>query len=163
MRASFAALFLLALPGSVLAQAPGILVTGDVPHAVTLSDSALRALPHQTVQVSEHGGPIARYDGVLLRDLLGQAGVDLSAPLRGAALARAVVIEASDGYRVVFAIGELDASIGGKLILLADRKEGQPLDAHEGPYRILAPADGRPARSVRQVTVIRLLEIPPAH
>ena len=74
-----------------------------------------------------------------------------------------MVVEASDGYRVAFAIAELDASIGGSVILLADRKGGQPRDTREGRFRLVAAADKRPARSVRHCTVIHLLEIPAAH
>ena len=158
-----AALALSVLPGLLAAQAASVTITGDVPNSITLTDSALQSLPRQHIQQSEHGKPPAGYDAILLRDLLSRAGVDFSAPLRGAALARAVVVEASDGYRVVFAIGELDPGTVNQPILLAVRKEGQPLDAHEGPFRILAPGDTRPARSARMVTTIRLIDLAGAH
>ena len=160
MRYLAVGLTLLAAPCLLQAQGGRVEITGDVPHPVTLGDAALQSLPRQHVQFTDHGRPSADYEGVPVRLLLQQAGVDLSSPLRGAALARAVVIDASDGYRVVFAISEFDESIGAKVILLADRKDGQMLDDHEGPFRILAPSDGRPARSVREVTAIRVIEIP---
>jgi len=34
---------------------------------------------------------------------------------------------------------------------VADRCNGQPLDAREGPARLLVPGDSRPARSARQI------------
>ena len=47
--------------------------------------------------MADHGQAPAAYQGVPLRDVLARTGVDLSNPLRGAALARSLVIEASDG------------------------------------------------------------------
>ncbi len=150
------------LPGMAVAQGT-ITVTGDVPATVILTDSALQAMPRTEAAMADHGQAPVSYQGVQLRDLLARAGVDLFSPLRGAALARSVVIEASDGYRVVFAIAELDPSISASVIVLADRKAGAPLDSHEGPFRLVAPSDRRAARSVRQVTTIRLVDLPTAH
>jgi len=154
---------LLLFPGVLAGQAVTVSIAGDVPTPITLTDSVLQTLPHQHVQQSEHGQPPAGYDAILLRDLLSRAGVDFSAPLRGAALARAIVIESSDGYRVVFAIGELDPGTVSQPILLAIRKEGRPLDGHEGPYRILVPGDLRPARSARMVTTVRVVDLAQPH
>ena len=62
-----------------------------------------------------------------------------------------VLVEAVDGYRVVFSLAELDPTLTDRVILLADTKDGQPLPSREGPFRIIVPGDKLPARWVRQV------------
>ena len=42
-------------------------------------------------------------------------------------------------------------------IILADKRDGKPLAATEGPFRIVAPGDKRPARWIRQVTAFRII------
>ena len=98
------------------------------------------------------------YDGVLLSVLLRALGAPNGEALRGPGLALYVRIRGADGYRAVFALGELDSSIGKANVILADRRDGQPLDASEGPFRIIAAGDRRPARWVRQVVAIDVLK-----
>ena len=45
-----------------------------------------------------------------------------------------VLVEATDGYRAVFALAELDSELTDCIILLADTKDGKPLPASEGSY-----------------------------
>ena len=71
-----------------------------------------------------------------------------------------MLAEASDGYRVLFSIAELDARFTDRVVILADRKDGQPLPAAEGPYRLIVPGEKRPARWARQVTRISLGRAP---
>lgn len=71
-----------------------------------------------------------------------------------------LVAEASDGYRIVLALSDLDPSLGGRRILLADRVDGKPLPADEAPWRLIIPGDQRPARSARQVITIRVIAEP---
>ena len=65
-----------------------------------------------------------------------------------------VVIEAVDGYRVVFSLAELDPALTDRIILVADSKDGQPLPSREGPFRIIVPGEKIPARWVRQVKTV---------
>jgi len=72
----------------------------------------LRAMPRKTLKVTNpHEGKEETYEGVLLSDLLKRAGVASGKDLRGAALATYILAEASDGYRVVFSIGEIDPDV----------------------------------------------------
>jgi DMSO/TMAO reductase YedYZ molybdopterin-dependent catalytic subunit len=142
--------------------APGIRIEGDVPRAITLSADQIRALPRQRIRATDHGKPPATYEGVALADVLGQAGVEFGATLRGPRLASYLVVEAADGYRAVFALAELDSAFVAEPVLLVDTMDGQPLPAAAGPYRIVAPNEKRPARWVRQVTVLRVLTTPAA-
>ena len=57
-----------------------------------------------------------------------------------------LLVEAADDYRVVFALPELDPAFTERVILLADRRDGQPLAAAEGPLRLVVPdRSGMPA------------------
>jgi hypothetical protein len=68
-----------------------------------------------------------------------------------------VIIEAADGYKVAFALAELDSAFTSSKAILADKRDGKPLSAKEGPFRIVVPSDKRPARWVRQVTALRVV------
>jgi hypothetical protein len=64
------------------------------------------------------------------------------------------LVEATDGYRAVFALAELDPELTDRVILLADTKDGQPLSPSEGAFRVIVPGEKRPARWVRQVRAL---------
>ena len=70
-----------------------------------------------------------------------------------------LLVEAADGYKAVFALAELDPAFAVRDIILADKRDGKPLGAKEGPFRIVAPGDKRGARWVRQVTALRLIAV----
>jgi hypothetical protein len=67
-----------------------------------------------------------------------------------------LLVEAADGYKVVYALAELDPAFASREIILADKRDGKPLDAKEGPFRIVAPGDKRPARWAHQITTLRV-------
>ena len=52
-----------------------------------------------------------------------------------------LLIEAADGYKVLFALAELDPDFAPREIILADTRDGKPLDAKEGPFRVVVPGD----------------------
>jgi hypothetical protein len=68
-------------------------------------------------------------------------------------------VEAADGYRVLFALPELDPAFTDRVIILADRADGDPLDNKEGPFRVVIPGEKRMARSARQVTTLKVVQI----
>lgn len=120
-------------------------VGGEGAPPLTLRDADLAHLPRTVVRVHEHAGTVATYAGALVRDILALAGVPQGEPLRGDRLALYVVVEAADGYRVVFALPELDAAVTDRVVLLADRRDEQPLPAAEGPLRLIIPTEQRHA------------------
>jgi DMSO/TMAO reductase YedYZ molybdopterin-dependent catalytic subunit len=168
------AIALLAMLGSLVLVAPGtaqrpavppaatatIRITGDVPHQLTLSDSGLRSMTRRTIRAAEHGQPEASYEGVALSDVLARAGVTFGPGLRGPALATYVMCSSPDGYRVVFTLAELDSAFSDRPVFVVDRKDGQPLDSHAGPFRIVVPGDARPARWIRQLSEIAVVRPP---
>jgi hypothetical protein len=117
-------------------------------------------LPRTAVQVRDRDGTVATYAGVLRRDVLALAGVPLGEQLRGDRLAMYVVVEAADGYRVVFALAELDTAFTDRVVLVADRRDDQPLAPTEGPLRLVIPGEKRHARWVRQVIALSIRHAP---
>ena len=91
--------------------------------------------------------------------VLALAGVETGGKMKGPQLTQALLIEAADGYKVVFALAELDPEFASREILLADKRDGKPLDAKQGPFRIVAPGDKRPARWIRQVTAFKVVSV----
>jgi hypothetical protein len=127
--------------------------------STTLTAVQIAGLPHVTVNVKDHDVS-AQFEGVPLATLLSNVGVQLGDKLRGPRLTEVLMVEASDGYKVVFALAEIDQAFATReIILLADKRDGKPLDAKEGPLRIVAPDDKRPARWVRQVIVLRVAAV----
>ncbi len=123
-----------------------------------LTAAQIVSAPHVMVNVKDHDTP-ATFDGVPLAALLTTAGVQLGDKLRGQRLTEVLLVEAADGYKVAFALAEVDPAFATREIILADRKDGKPLEAKEGPLRIVAPGDKRAARWVRQVTVLRIVAV----
>jgi DMSO/TMAO reductase YedYZ molybdopterin-dependent catalytic subunit len=140
------------------ATAEGVVlnVTGDVPRPLKLSAAEFARLPRQTVRATGHDGKEADFEGVPLVEVLKAAGVKFGQDLRGPALAAYLVVEASDQYRAVFALPELDPAFTDRVVLLADRRDGKPLAGNEGPLRVVVPGEKRHARWVRQVVALKV-------
>ena len=113
------------------------------------------------VEAKDRDGKPVRFEGVLLIDLLMAAGAPVGDTLRGAQLSKFLLVEAVDGHKAVFALPELDPAFTNELALVADHRDGQPVSATEGPFRIVVPHEKRPARWVRQVTRLKVLQANP--
>jgi hypothetical protein len=124
-------------------------------HATSITMSQIANLPHVTVDTRDHDKP-AQFEGVPLAALLSMAGIQLGDALRGPRMTDVLLVEGSDGYKVAFALAETDAAFATREIILADKRDGKPLVAKEGPFRIVAPGDKRPARWVRQVVTLKI-------
>jgi hypothetical protein len=101
-------------------------------------------------------GSKPRFDGIELGDVLKLAVVKSGEQLRGKELALFLLVGAADGYRAVFALPELDHAYTDRIIILADRRDGQPLSEKEGPLRIVVADEKREARWVRQVVSLTI-------
>jgi hypothetical protein len=127
-------------------------------HSTNISAAQIANSPHITVEVRDHDVP-ARFDGVPISALLAMAGIQLGDTMRGPRMTEVILVEAADGYRVVFAVTEFDPAFATREIILADKRDGKTMDAKEGPLRIVAAGDKRPARWIRQVTTLRLIAV----
>lgn len=136
-------------------------IKGDVEKTLSLTLEDFRHLPRTTLKVmNPHDKKEETYEGVLLTELLKRAGVPLGAQLRGAAMATYIQADASDGYRVIFSLPELDADFQDSEVIVADTMNGAPLDDKAGPFRLVAPHDKRPARWIRMVQSLTVVRIP---
>jgi hypothetical protein len=138
-----------------------LVVVGEDGEAATLSAQDLAALPHIDASVA-HDGRIEAFSGVLLSDLLKRVNAPLGKDLRGPALSDVVIVTASDGYTVALALSDLEPSIRPTRVILADRSgAGAPLDAKEGPFRLVVDGDLKPARAARGVIRVELRRLAP--
>ncbi len=144
----------IAIPGAARIELAGAFSAPFV-----LGPELMATLPRVQVQANDHG-VAAIWEGVRLQDVLLRAGAPLGDQLRGSATALVVKISAADGYRSVFALAEFDAAFGNLQAVLADTRDGKPLSAEEGPFRLVLPTHQRQARSVRQITRIELIDLP---
>ncbi|MCU0820817.1 MAG: molybdopterin-binding oxidoreductase [Beijerinckiaceae bacterium] len=127
--------------------------------AVPVEPALIEGLPTREVRIAFHGEEQV-CTGPLLTDVLANLGAPARGDVRGPALMQAVVVEARDGYRVAFTLGELDPLLGAAPVVLADRCNGAILSEVDGPLRLAVEGDQRGARSVRQVAKITLVAIP---
>jgi len=133
-------------------------IGGAVPTPLILSLADLKKMPRKTLSVVNiHDKKTEVYEGVLLEDLLRRAGVAHGEHLHGISMVTYVIAEAEDGYRVVFSLAELDSGILDSEVIVADTMDGAPLAAKQGPFRIVAPHEKRPARWVRMLKSITVV------
>lgn len=130
------------------------------PLVVTAADFA--RFPRTTVTARDRDGKEHRYEGVLIAELLRRAGQALGDEMRGPVMQRYAVMTAHDGYRIVFALPELDPAFTNTPVLVADRMDAQPLSPRDGPLRVIAPADKHPTRWLRSLEKIEILAAPEA-
>jgi DMSO/TMAO reductase YedYZ molybdopterin-dependent catalytic subunit len=148
-------------PPTPVAAPAELRVAGDVSTPLVLTVADLKKMPRKTLSVmNPHDKKNETYEGVLLEEILRKAGVPQGEHLRGASLAIYVIAEASDSYRAVFSLAELDSGILDSEIIVADTMDGAPLAAPLGPFRLVAPHEKRPARWVRMLTSITVHAVP---
>ena len=91
-----------------VADAQTLEVSGDViSTTVVLSEGDLTALPQHLVEVRD-GDRTVRFEGPWLADVLERAGVTFG---HGPGLTQYVIVEAADGYSVVYAFGRTRSTV----------------------------------------------------
>lgn len=116
--------------------------------------ATLAALPHVTVTVhNEHTKADETYSGVPLIALLTPLGV--SDKPRGKDLRLYLVAEGSDLYEVVYSIGEVTPDVSSATVIVADTENGKAL-AGDGPMKLIATGEKRPARWVRSLVAVKV-------
>lgn len=132
-------------------------IEGEVTRPLKLSVDDLLAMDQTKLTVKNRDSEEHIYKGVKLLNLLERAGVTLGNELRGENLTKYILIKASDGYEVIFSLPEVDPEFTDQNILLALQVDGKFLPPGEGPFRIIAPSDKRPARWIREVSAIKIV------
>lgn len=142
--------------GVVAASAQTLSIQSEDGKETKIGKAELAKLKRVTLKVSDHGKE-AIFEGVILADVLKLGGIELGEKLRGKQLATFLLVEAADNYKAVFALPELDAGFTDKMIILADKRDGKDLAENARPWQIVVEGEKRAARSVRQVTTLRIL------
>lgn len=165
LRRMLVALLLATLPSAVpavRAQIPSgapltLDVAGTVQQPLHLTVQDIESVPAEHVNasfVTEHGEQRGDYTGVSLWALLERAKL-ADVPGRRGHLWQSVTVTGRDGYAVMISIGELDPNFEGKAVIIAYKRDDQPLPAAEG-LRLVVPGDKHAGRSVRDVVRIEV-------
>jgi hypothetical protein len=116
--------------------------------------ATLAALPHKTITLyNEHAKANQTYSGVELMDLLKPLGVPEKP--HGKEFRLYLVAEGSDGYQVVYSLGEVTPDVHDGTTLVADSLDGKPIGA-TGPLQLVTTGEKRPARWVHNLVAIRV-------
>lgn len=144
------------LPAVPTAGPSVVRVKGAVTQPLNLTAAVLAAMPRTTVSARDKQGTVHSYTGVALAEIFKKAGVTTGAHLRGKNMSKYVLVSCADGYKVLFSLAELDSAFTDRVVILADRMDGKPLPAANGPFRIIVPGDKRPARDCYKVQSITI-------
>lgn len=154
-----ASLVLAASDGGVALTLEGALIR---PGAIKLAE--LEALGPITTDWSDKKGP-HRVKGVRVDKLLlargfseGVTGPKADPKQKHAGLRSALVATARDGFKAVFAVGELLETLGATQALIVWEVDGKPLAESTGPFRIVVTTDKQPSRSLHQVERFELVD-----
>ncbi|HEY8937534.1 MAG TPA: molybdopterin-dependent oxidoreductase [Cyclobacteriaceae bacterium] len=137
--------------------APFITVEGEVLKPLKITIDNLLKYKQTEIIDKDKDGKEHKYVGVRLVDVLDSAGVTLGKKLRSDNLAKYVLVKATDGYEVTFALPEIDPEFTDQTILLAYQEDGNPLKKGEGPFRMIVPKDKKHARWIREISTIKIL------
>ncbi len=143
-------------------------LSGEVEQSKTFSLSDLESLPVAKVAVtfeSGQGQEKHTYIGVPLWQLIqASGGLKANPTVKNNFLRQYVVIEGTDCYEAVIAVGEIEPNFEGKQVLVAyaqeDLSEAQTLLTDQGFARLVVPGDQKGGRYVSNIKRIRVLSIP---
>lgn len=150
-------LFLCTSLVSLAQNTASISVSGEVLTPLTLTKEDLSNYKQVSHKAKDRDGKEHEYKGVALVEILKKAGVTLGGKLRGENLTKVVLVQAADGYEVVYSLAELDPEFTSNTVLLVFEKDGVPLAAGEGPFRLVASQDKKPARWIREIRSIKVV------
>jgi hypothetical protein len=153
---------ILALVAGLRGEDGPVLLTvgGAVKTPLALTAGDLSRMP-RTTAMFERDGETATYEGVLLYDILVKAGVPFGRTMTGKPMASYILATARDGYQVVFALPEIDPEFMGAQVVIADKRNGGPLDGPQKPLQVIAPQDELHARSMYSLTKIEVVRLRP--
>jgi|GEM_PF-387774 len=138
-------------------------VIGQVKQPLELSIDDLQKFPALQVKMMPHGSlskekpvPIL-VKGVLLRDILEKATIQTDSPYD--VKKSAILITASDGYRIIFSWPEVFYSPIGEGVMLFFEKDGKPLADDEGRIALGSLRDNGNYRYMKWVKSIEVRTI----
>lgn len=127
--------------------------------ATTLSVAELQAMPQKSVTVhNPHTKQDESYTGVELSDLLAKYGVALNKTTQKHILHSYLRVEGTDHYFVLYSAAEVEGEIHNGDVIVATGMNGSGLE-EDGAIKLVATADKKPMRWVRNVTRITLITV----
>lgn len=127
-----------------------------------LSAADLASLPrHDARIVAEGASDSVSVSGISLWDILQRIGapaVEASGRQRAVMYLRLV---GADGQGALMSLVEVDPGFSKRTALVVDRRNGKPLDAVEGQWRVILPDDLRHARWIRGLVTIEIATLKP--
>jgi DMSO/TMAO reductase YedYZ molybdopterin-dependent catalytic subunit len=143
-------------------------LSGQVEESKTFTLSDLQSLPTSKVAVtflSGQGQENHTYVGVPLWQLIQSAGgLKPNPTVKNNFLRQYVVVEGTDCYEAVIAVGEIEPTFEGKQVLVAyaeeDPSHNQTLLTDQGFARLVVPGDQKGGRYVSNIKRIWVLSVP---
>lgn len=127
--------------------------------AVRMTLEDIRAMEQVTITVhNTHANADQTFSGVRLAELLAKLDAPLGGQLRGKAMTTGVVARGSDGYEVLLSLAEIDPAFHSGDVIVADALDGKPIEK-SGPLQLVVSEDKRPARWVRNLVSISLVDV----
>ncbi|WP_137113619.1 MULTISPECIES: hypothetical protein [Mesorhizobium] len=134
---------------------PAVSLSGIGPNAISITPEVLTGLPMVerdiTFQTSK-GMSSGHYKGVLVWDVL-KAQKAFDGLQHNAELKKTLLVKASDGYEIVFSIGEIHPDFGNSPVMLVTEINGEPV---KGRGQFVVPGDKRGARAIHDIVSIEL-------
>jgi hypothetical protein len=146
--------FLAALSVCGAATAQSIVVKGAEDRVETVSPADIRAMHRASVTVPY--GDKGTYTGAVIGDFLAEVGAPSDVRLHRTPVNQIVIVTGQDGFTTVLSLAETEKSFRTEPVIVADQENGKPLDARQGPYRLIIGGELKPARSVYNVIEIEL-------
>jgi hypothetical protein len=120
---------------------------------------------YQSRGTAHHSTCIALVDLLHASGIVTQLKMDPNADphTKHAPLRMTVTAHATDGYAVLFSLGELLPEIGHRAVWIALDEDDEPLPSKDGPVKLIVPDDTKPARWIHGVNELSVDEAAPAH
>jgi hypothetical protein len=134
-------------------------IVGPTGKTLVVTPTVLAGLERAQATLVNHGAPHI-YEGVRLTELMRLVDAPAGARIHAAADRDYLVVTGYDGFRALYSLAETDPSVQRHAVILADKMDGAPLDAHDEPFRLVVDGDQKPARSVYAVTRIEVKVLP---
>jgi len=122
----------------------------------------LRALKNTEVTVQTqgpNGQTTTTYGGVLLNDLLINAGIQLNKQSKNDISHKGFIAVGSDGYSALVVGGEIAPKFANNHILVAFTSDGKPLGNSDGFARLVVPGDSAAGRFVSNLVELQVVDI----
>jgi hypothetical protein len=136
------------------AEATQFSLDGLIMTPATYDRAALAALPQSTLKTGD-----ITYSGVSLWTLLSKADIVTHPDIKNDILREFVVATASDGYKLVISLGEIDPDFGNQPCLIATQRDGADFTSG-GFARLVFPNDIKKGRWVVNLTGLKVSEAP---